>query len=173
MKHKLYPWLIVLFPCLIIGAVTLKYYWDEATTPDVIWSECPIQHQPLDIDDISMEMIAPVPTHCSDTAAYIQITNNSDYYIQANMRQIIANYLVIFIIPLLVGALIRFLLRKRNKAWLVTVLSAFLALAAFIAERTIPVHGSERNALLLFMAVCLLIGSLLMGIITRIMCHRK
>ncbi len=89
------------------------------------------------------------------------------------MKQIVLNCLVIFIIPFLLGALIRFLFCKRSKAWLVTAITVFLALAAFIIERTVPNHGSELYALWLFQAVCLLIGSLLMGVVTRVMCRKK
>ena len=85
------------------------------------------------------------------------------------MKQIVLNYLVIVIIPFLLGALIRFLFRKRSKAWLVTAITAFLAVAAFIIERTVPNHGSELYALLVVQAVCLLIGALLIGAVTRMM----
>lgn len=89
------------------------------------------------------------------------------------MRQIFMNYLVIIIIPFLVGVFLRFLFRKRTKAWLITLITALLALAAFIVERTIPAYGSELYGLLVCMAASLLIGSLLIGTISRIVSHRK
>ena len=44
------------------------------------------------------------------------------------MKQIVLNYLGIFIIPFLAGTLVRFLFRKYSKAWLITVITALLAL---------------------------------------------
>lgn len=82
MRNKILIWLVVLLPLLGIGAVVGKYYYDEATARNVIWSECVQQHQPLDVDGISIEIIDPIPTQYSDTAVYIQITNDSDYHVQ-------------------------------------------------------------------------------------------
>lgn len=88
------------------------------------------------------------------------------------MKQIFFNNFVIFVIPFLVGILARFLFRKRCKAWLVTAISIALTVAAFVVEKTVNSYGSEKYALLLAMAVSMLIGSLLVGIILRVI-NRK
>ncbi len=89
------------------------------------------------------------------------------------MKQIFFNNFVIFVIPFLVGILARFLFRKRCKAWLVTAISIALTVAAFVVEKTVNSYGSEKYALLLAMAVSMLIGSLLMGIILRVINQKK
>ena len=89
------------------------------------------------------------------------------------MKQIFFNNFVIFVIPFLVGILARFLFRKRCKAWLVTAISIALTVAAFVVEKTVNSYGSEKYALLLAMAVSMLIGSLLVGIILRVINRKK
>ncbi len=89
------------------------------------------------------------------------------------MKQIFFNNFVIFVIPFLVGILARFLFRKRCKAWLVTAISIALTVAAFVVEKTVNPYGSEKYALLLAMAVSMLIGSLLVGIILRVINQKK
>ena len=89
------------------------------------------------------------------------------------MKQIFFNNFVIFVVPFLVGILARFLFRKRCKAWLVTAISIALTVAAFVVEKTVNSYGSEKYALLLAMAVSMLIGSLLMGIILRVINQKK
>ena len=89
------------------------------------------------------------------------------------MKQIFFNNFVIFVIPFLVGILARFLFHKRCKAWLVTAISIALTVAAFVVEKTVNSYGSEKYALLLAMAVSMLIGSLLVGIILRVINQKK
>lgn len=88
------------------------------------------------------------------------------------MKQILFNNFVIFVIPFLVGILARFLFRKHCKAWLFTAISIALTVAAFVVEKTVNSYGSEKYAILLAMAVSMLIGSLLVGIILRVI-NRK
>ncbi len=89
------------------------------------------------------------------------------------MKQILFNNFVIFVIPFLVGILARFLFRKHCKAWLVTAISIALTVAAFVVKKTVNSYGSEKYALLLAMAVSMLIGSLLVGIILRVINRKK
>lgn len=89
------------------------------------------------------------------------------------MKQIVLNDLVIFVIPFLLGALVRFLLRRRSKAWLVTAVAACLALAAGVVAMTVPNHGSELYGLRLLQAVCFLFGSLFMGAAIRFLRRKK
>ena len=77
--------------------------------------------------------------------------------------QIFMNYLLIFILPFLLGALLRFLMRKRSRGWIVTVIAAALALTMLIVAVAVPNHGSEANGLMAYQAACLLVGSLLVG----------
>lgn len=89
------------------------------------------------------------------------------------MKQIALNYLTIFIIPFLLGVLIRFLLRKFSKAWLTTAACAALLLVALVVEMTVDGHGSEMYGIFLYQAICLSAGALLTGAITRITGRRK
>mgnify|MGYP001069942776 CR=1 FL=1 len=83
------------------------------------------------------------------------------------MKQIILNYLVIFILPFLLGGVLRFALRKRTKAGLMTAAAALLSLAAWTVARNPPVLGSELYGLRFFQAACFTTGSLLIGLLLR------
>ena len=87
------------------------------------------------------------------------------------MKQIILNYLYVFILPLLVGCLVRLLCCKWSKGWLITAAAAALALIAFIVVLTVPNRGSELYGLRFVQAACLLIGSLLVGLIIKLRAH--
>lgn len=89
------------------------------------------------------------------------------------MKQIVLNYLTIFIIPFLLGAFIRFLLRKFSKAWLTTAFCAALLLVALIVKMTVDSHGNEMYGILLYQAVCLSAGALFTGVIMRMTKRKK
>ena len=76
------------------------------------------------------------------------------------MGQIIINYLGLVMIPLFAGFLIRFLCRRTKRPYVVTLCLAVLMAAAWIAERTLPVNGSERYVLLAVQASCAAAASL-------------
>ena len=83
------------------------------------------------------------------------------------VKQIILNYLVIFVLPLISGGCVRFFCRKRSKAWLVTVAPALLAIAAYVAACNPPVLGSELYGLQTVQLCCFTIASLIVGLIFR------
>ena len=85
------------------------------------------------------------------------------------MKQIFLNYLYVCILPFLVGCLVRLLCRRWSKGWLVTAAAAVLALIAFIVVLTVPNRGSELYGLRLVQAACLLFGSLLVGVLVRLL----
>lgn len=84
------------------------------------------------------------------------------------MKQIIINYLLIFGLPLVVGFLIRMLLQRLNKSYLVTVVFAALTVIAWLVVLIVPSHGSESNGLLAIQATVAFGSSLLTGLILRL-----
>ncbi len=77
-------------------------------------------------------------------------------------------YFVFFICPAILGALIRLLLRKFSFGYLCTVIFAILcAVKVYIAHNP-PVGGDEGYGFQGFMATCLMLGSLITGIVIRI-----
>ncbi len=83
------------------------------------------------------------------------------------MLQIMSNYFFIFILPFLVGLVVRFVIRKTNKPFILTVcLIAYAVLMCLIAI-IVPSHGSEENGLRALQASCFAIGALIAGLITR------
>ncbi len=83
-------------------------------------------------------------------------------------KQIFLNYLVVFVLPLLLGGGLRFFCYKFSKAWLITVAAMVLSVAAWFVAMNPPVLGSELYALRTVQAVCLTIGSLLTGLFVKI-----
>jgi hypothetical protein len=79
--------------------------------------------------------------------------------------QIATNYLYVFILPLLFGGILRFACRKFSKAWLITVATAILSLVAWIITLNPPIIGSELYAIRTMQSVCIMIGSLLVGLL--------
>lgn len=77
------------------------------------------------------------------------------------MTQIIKNYLIIFIVPFLVGLTARFLCRHARKAYLVTVVFLILAVVGWATACIIPSHGNELNSLLAGEATMATVGALL------------
>ena len=89
------------------------------------------------------------------------------------MAQIVCNYMAIFIIPLLVGFIVRFLLRKRKKAWIVTVTGAVLSLIGFIVALNPPVSGNEAYGLLTIATACATAASAITGLVYRLLRKNK
>lgn len=89
------------------------------------------------------------------------------------MKQIILNYLTIFILPFLLGALVRFLLRKFSKAWLATAVCAVLTVTVFALFLTVDSFGNEAFGIWLYTASCLSLGSLLTGVVLKITGRKK
>lgn len=83
------------------------------------------------------------------------------------MKQLALICLVFFVLPLLMGGALRFALRKRTKAWLMTAAAALLSLAAWAVVRNPPVLGSELYWFRFFQAVSFTAGSLLIGLLVR------
>ena len=84
------------------------------------------------------------------------------------MLQIIKNYLIIFILPLLVGLIVRFVIRKTKKPFILTVCLIALAVLMWGIAFIVPNHGDEGNSLMACQAGCLAIGALTAGLITRV-----
>ena len=84
------------------------------------------------------------------------------------MKQIIINYLFIFGLPIIVGLVVRSLLKRFNKAYFATVAFAVLALAGWIVVNVVPLHGSEMYGILATQATIAFVSSLLTGLVLRL-----
>ena len=88
------------------------------------------------------------------------------------MKQIIINYLGVFIVPALIGFVVRFLLRRSRKGYWVTAGLAVLTVVGWIAYNTIPSHGSELYGILAAMITSALAGSFVTGLVIRLKVNR-
>ena len=70
------------------------------------------------------------------------------------MLQIVWNWMLVAVFPLLAG-----LLRRWRRGWLLTAGAAALALILFLWASTIPIPGSEGPMLWTIQAACLTLGA--------------
>ena len=75
------------------------------------------------------------------------------------MLQIVWNWMLVAVFPLLAGLLVRWLLRRWRRGWLLTAGAAALALILFLWASTIPIPGSEGPGLRAIQAACLTLGA--------------
>ena len=75
------------------------------------------------------------------------------------MLQIVWNWMLVAVFPLLAGLLFRWLLRRWWRGWLLTAGAAALALILFLWASTIPIPGSEGPGLRAIQAACLTLGA--------------
>ena len=75
------------------------------------------------------------------------------------MLQIVWNWMLVAVFPLLAGLLFRWLLRRWRRGWLLTAGAAALALILFLWASTIPIPGSEGPMLWAIQAACLTLGA--------------
>ena len=75
------------------------------------------------------------------------------------MLQIVWNWMLVAVFPLLAGLLFRWLLRRWLRGWLLTAGAAALALILFLWASTIPIPGSEGPGLRAIQAACLTLGA--------------
>lgn len=88
------------------------------------------------------------------------------------MKQIIINYLGLFIVPALVGFTVRFLLLRSEKGYWVTAGLAFLTLIGWVAANVIPTHGSEVCGVLVLMVTSAAVASFVTGMVIRLKVNR-
>ena len=88
------------------------------------------------------------------------------------MKQIIINYLGLFIVPALIGFVVRFLLRRSKKGYWVTVGLVILTLIGWMAANVIPTHGSELYGVLALMVTSVTVASLVTGLLIRLIANR-
>ena len=84
------------------------------------------------------------------------------------MGQIIINYLFIFIVPFLIGAAVRFLLRRIKRAHRITLVSMALAAIGWFVFYTVPSNGSELYGIIALHLTSIAAGALLAGLILRL-----
>lgn len=76
------------------------------------------------------------------------------------MKQIILNWLLIFIGPPVLGFAVRLFCRRWKRAYFITVCPLLLTAAAWIAVWTVPIRGSELYGLTAWQASLAAAGSL-------------
>ena len=84
------------------------------------------------------------------------------------MRQIVWNWMLIAVFPLLAGLLFRRLLRRQRQGWILTAAAAILALILFLWASTIPIPGSEGPGLRAIQAICLTLGAGVMELVLKL-----
>lgn len=84
------------------------------------------------------------------------------------MAQIMLNYLYIFIIPIIIGFVVRFFTRKTKWSYWSTVFFVVLSFVAWIIGYVVPLKGSELHGIWALQATAAAIGSLVAGIATRL-----
>lgn len=84
------------------------------------------------------------------------------------MRQIIINYLTIFIFPAVLGGLLRFIFRNKTKGYLVTVLLFCISIGLILFALLVPAHGNEAPGLTAVSSVIAAGTCLICGIIIRL-----
>ena len=75
------------------------------------------------------------------------------------MLQIVWNWMLVAVFPLLAGLLFSWLLRRWRRGWLLTAGAVALALILFLWASTIPIPGSEGPMLWAIQAACLTLGA--------------
>lgn len=83
------------------------------------------------------------------------------------MSQIIKNYMLIFVVPFLIGVAVRFLCRRAKRSYLITAGFAVLVVIGWAAFYIVPSHGSEMYGIIALMATSAAVGALLAGVIVR------
>ncbi len=89
------------------------------------------------------------------------------------MKQIILNYVSIFVLPILAGFAVRFFCRRLKKAWLVTAAGAVLTVIALIVALNPPIAGNEGYGLITVSAACATAASLITGLVCRLINRKK
>ena len=75
------------------------------------------------------------------------------------MLQIVWNWMLVAVFPLLASPPLRRMLRRSRSGWLLTEGAAPLALILFLWASTIPIPGSEGPMLWTIQAACLTLGA--------------
>lgn len=84
------------------------------------------------------------------------------------MFQIFLNFLIIFIVPILIGALTRLVFIKKQKGYKVSIVFGCIFVATSLCAVLIPSHGNEGPGLSAAGALCALLSSLICGLISLI-----
>ena len=84
------------------------------------------------------------------------------------MKQIIFNYLWVFIIPALIGFLLRFFVRRAKRGSLITAALIALAVLSWIVATVIPSHGSELYAIRAMMVTSSSVAALMTDMVIRL-----
>ena len=83
------------------------------------------------------------------------------------MKQIIINYLFVLGLPIIVGMVVRILLRQFSKAYFTTIAFAVLTLVGWVVAIAVPSNGSELYGILATQATVAFVSSLLTGLVLQ------
>jgi len=83
------------------------------------------------------------------------------------MKQIIINYLFVLGLPIIVGVVVRILLRQFSKAYFTTIAFAVLTLVGWVVAIEVPSNGSELYGILATQATVSFVSSLLTGLVLQ------
>lgn len=84
------------------------------------------------------------------------------------MNQIVLNYFIIFVIPIIIGFVVRFFMNRFNKAYLVTIVFGALTLFAWIVSFVVDSHGSEMYGIRALQTTTMFISSFLLGFVFKL-----
>ena len=83
------------------------------------------------------------------------------------MKQIIINYLFVFGLPIIVGMVVRILLRQLSKAYFTTIAFAVLTFVGWVVAIAVPSNGSELYGIWATQATVAFVSSLLTGLVLQ------
>lgn len=89
------------------------------------------------------------------------------------MLQIIKNILMIFIFPFLTGLILRFAVRKSDRAFILTLVLTALAVIMWIAAFIVPNRGDEGLGIIASVCSLSAAGALIAGGILRIIARKR
>lgn len=84
------------------------------------------------------------------------------------MLTILSNNFFVFILPFFIGFVLRFVLRKTHKPFILTICLIAFAVLMWSIANIVPNHGSEANGLRAVMAICAATGALIAELICRV-----
>ena len=84
------------------------------------------------------------------------------------MGQILFNIFMVYILPVIIGIVVRVTVRKIRKPFVVTIGLILLAALMWMIAVVVPNHGSEGSGIMAMMATCLALGALITEVLTSI-----
>ncbi len=94
-----------------------------------------------------------------------EVKKLNDYIVSTHTQ--FQNIFTIFVLPLLIGMLIRLVFVKWKKGYILSCVFALLSIVVWIWTKTLVNHGADGTVMLLaWMTAMLVIGSLIVGTVS-------